>query len=112
MIEITNITNDPFQRHVITTETAPIILLLRYYPRPKFWTLSVEYQGVECNGLKLSLGTMHMRSRNLPFDFIVRDEGNTGIDPFEADDFSNLRCRLLMLERNDMDEIRGQPVPI
>jgi len=112
MIEIMNITADPYQRHVITTDTAPITLLLRYYPRAQFWTLSVEYRGVECNGLKLSNGVLHMRSRNLPFDFIVVDTGGNGIDPFSVDDFSTGRCRMLMLERADMESVRGQPVPL
>lgn len=112
MIEIMNITDDPYQRHIITTATAPIELILRFYPRAQFWTLSATYQGVESNGLKLSLGTLHMRSRNMPFDFIVVDTGGAGIDPFSADDFSNGRCKLLMLEREDMESVRGQPVPL
>lgn len=112
MIEITNITNDPFQRHVIVTDTAPITLLLRFYPRAQFWTLSVEYQGIPSNGYKLACGTLHMQSRNMPFDFIVADTGGTGIDPFSIDDFANGRCKLLMLERADMESVRGQPVPI
>jgi hypothetical protein len=112
MIEVTNITTDPFQRHVITTERGPITLLLRFYPRAQFWTLSVDYLGTVRNGLKLSMGTLHMRSANFPFDFIVTDNGATGIDPFTVEDFASGRCRLLMLEREDMEEIRGQPVPI
>ena len=112
MIEIMNITNDTFQRHIISTPTGAITLMLRFYPRAQFWTLSTVYSGVECNGLKLALGTLHMRSRNMPFDFVVVDDGGSGVDPFSVDDFASGRCRLMMLERQDMDEIRGQPVPI
>lgn len=112
MIEITNITSDTFQRHIITTVDAPIEIKLRYYPRAQFWTLSATYKGIATKGLKLSLGTLHMRSRNMPFDFIVNAAANTGIDPFAADDFSSGRCNLLMLERADMEVIRGQPIQI
>jgi hypothetical protein len=112
MIEIENITADPFQRHVITTPDGAVTLLLRFYPRAQFWTISAEYAGIKTNGLKLSLGTLHMRSKNMPFDFLVVDQENAGIDPFTADDFESRRCVLLMLERDDMEEIRGQPIAI
>lgn len=112
MIEITNITDDPFQRHIIIVDEAPVELTLRFYPRAQFWTLSTKYDGLHSKGLKMTLGTLHMRSRNRPFDFVIVGTAETGIDPFKIDDFSSGRCRLLMLEREDMESIRGQPVPI
>ncbi len=112
MIEIMNITNDPFQRHTIITPDGSIEIKLRYYPRAQFWTLSTKYKDVSCKGLKLSLGTLHLRSRNMPFDFIVIADTNSGIDPFTREDFATGRCRLLMLEKSDMESIRAQPVPL
>lgn len=112
MIEIQNITDDAFQRHIITFDEAPVTLLLRYYQRAQFWTISTEYKDIQCNGLKLSTGTLHMRSKNMPFDFIVTDNSSNGLDPFAPDDFSNGRCTLLMLERDDMERIRGQAIKI
>lgn len=112
MIEIQNITNDPFQRHVIVQPTGPVETFLRFYPRAQFWTLSVNYAGLSLKGVRLALGTLHMQSANFPFDFVVGDTGATGIDPFTIDDFASGRCKLFMLERTDMDDIREQPVPI
>ncbi len=51
-------------------------------------------------------------SNNLPFDFIVEDQSNNGIDPFRIDDFSEGRCALYMLEAAEMGEIRGDTVPL
>lgn len=112
MIEIQNITNDPYQRHVLLTADGNVELFLRFYPRAQFWTLSVAYNGRERHGVKLSLGTLHLQSANYPFDFVVGDSGATGIDPFTVDDFVSGRCRLFMLERADMDGIRGQPTAL
>lgn len=112
MIEVMNISDFPFQRHTIITPDAPITLDLRFYPRVGFWTVGIQYKNKTIKGVKLATGVLHMRSQNLPFDFIVVDASNNGIDPFKADDFSSGRCRLLMLERADMGVIRGQPVPI
>ena len=111
MLEIMNITDDPFQKHTVVSPVAPITLELRFYPRAQFWTLSIKYLEKVINGLKLSNGVLHCRSHNLPFDFIVVDKSNTGIDAFKADDFSSGRLRLIMLEREDMELIRGQPIP-
>lgn len=112
MIEIMNITDYPFQKHTIITPDAPVTVELRYYPKAFFWTISVRYKEKVVNGVKLALGVLHMRSQNLPFDFIVEDKSNTGVDPFKADDFSSGRSRLIMLERADMESIRREPVPI
>lgn len=111
MIEIMNISDDPYQKHTIVTPESPVNIELRFYPKAQFWTLSVRYGEKIINGLKLSLGVLHMRSHNLPFDFIAVDKSNTGIDPFKADDFVSGRIRLLMLDRQDMEEVRGQPIP-
>lgn len=112
MIEVMNITDYPFQKHTVITPDAPAAIELRFYPKAQFWTLGIRYKDKVIEGLKLSMGVLHARSQNLPFDFIVVDKSNTGIDPFKADDFSSGRCRLVMLERADMESIRGEPVPI
>lgn len=112
MIEVMNISDYPYQKHTIITPDAPITLELRFYPKAQFWTMGIAYKEKVISGVKLALGVNHVRSQNLPFDFIVVDKSNTGIDPFKADDFVSGRVRLVMLERADMESIRGEPVPI
>ncbi len=112
MIEIENITGEAHQRHTVLFEESEIIVVLRYHPTVEMWAFDVEYKGVQANGYKLSVGVLHMRSRNLPFDFIVTDQSGTGLDPIRLDDFTTDRCALYMLEADDMEDIRGAPVPI
>jgi len=111
MKKLQNITDEPHQRHTIVFEESEIVLSLRYLPTVEMWIMDVGYGDVSTHGLKLSVGVLHMRSRNLPFDFIVTDNIETGLDPIRADDFSTGRCAMYLLEADDMQEIRGAAVP-
>ena len=112
MIRIENISGETHQRHTVLFEESEIILTLRFHPTVEMWTFDTEYKGIVASGYKLSIGVLHMQSRNLPFDFVVVDQGSTGLDPIRLDDFSTDRCALYMLEAFDMEAIRDAPVPI
>lgn len=112
MIEIENIGNGALQRHVILFQQSEIILTLRFLPMVSIWVFNVEYKGKSANGLKLSCKTPHMLSRNFPFDFIVLDNSGAGLDPVDRNDFVNKRCSLFMLEPDDIETLRGQPVEV
>ena len=112
MIEIENIGNETLQRHIILFEESEIELILRYLPITSIWVFNVTYKGKSSNGHKLSNKTPHMLSTNFPFDFIVLDNNGTGIDPVDRNDFVNGRCSLYMLEPDDIERLRGQPVEI
>jgi len=112
MIEIENISNEALQRHVILFEESEITLTLRYLSVVSIWVYNVEYKGKQSNGHKLACLTPHMYSTNFPFDFIVRDNNGTGLDPVDINDFFNERCTLFMLEPDDIEALRGQPVEI
>lgn len=104
---IQNITDEPIQRHTILFGESEITLILRFFPRTESWSFDAEYQGRAVRGLKLSVGVLHMVSQNQPFDFLVTDRSNNGLDPFRRDDFLNDRCRLYLLEADEMADIRG-----
>ena len=112
MREITNVTGDPSQRHIIDLEGNEITLDLRFYPTVEQWCFDVTYKDKSVKGVKLSLGVLHINNTNLPFDFAVLDMSNTGIDPFKVDDFEILRCQLYILDPDDMETFRGVPVEI
>lgn len=112
MIKIENISDETHQRHTMLFEESEIILTLRYHPTVEMWAFDIEYKDVVASGYKLSIGVLHMRSRNLPFDFVVTDQGGTDLDPIRRDDFSTGRCALYMLEASDMEAIRDATVPI
>lgn len=112
MIKIENITNEPHQRHTVVFQESEITLVLRFLPVVQIWVMFIEYKGKTVNGAKLSVGTLHIRSRNLPFDFYVTDNSGSGLDPVRLDDFSANRCSLYMMEAEDMEQIRGGAVQI
>lgn len=110
MREITDITEDANQRHLISLDDGEIIFVLRFYPTIQMWSFDVDFQDKEVKGVKLSLGVLHIINENYPFDFVVTDLSGNGVDPFRVDDFSGGRCKLYILDPADMEQIRGVPV--
>ena len=112
MIRLDNITADAHQRHTIVFEESEIELVLRFHPTVSIWTFDATYKGTQVLGRKLSVGVPHMVSRNMPFDFLVSANAGTDLDPLRLDDFSIGRCTLYMLQADDMEVLRGAPVPL
>ena len=111
-VKIQNITDETHQRHTIIFDGSEIIVALRFHPTVEMWVLDIEYKSQLANGHKLSVGVLHMRSRNFPFDFVVIDAEDVGLDPFRRDDFSTGRCALYLLDAADMEAVRDAPVPL
>lgn len=112
MRRITNITEEAKQRHTILFQESEIVLRLQFNPTVQIWSFDAEYKNFRVFGLKLSCGVLHMRSKNQPFDFVIRDASGTGLDPFRSKDFSEGRCELYLVEPDELREIRGVAVPI
>ena len=112
MREITNITGDPSQRHIILLDGNEIIFDLRFYPTIQQWFFDVEFISESVKGVKLSVGVLHINNTNLPFDFVVFDLSASGIDPFKVDDFEAGRCKLYIIDPAEMETFRGVPVEI
>jgi len=107
MKRIINITGETIQRHTVLFEESEIVLTLRFYPKTQHWTFNAEYEDAAIHGVKLSVGVLHMVSKNQPFDLYCEDRSGNGIDPFQRDDFAKDRCRLYMLETEDMIGVRN-----
>lgn len=110
MRRINNIGDEGNQTHTIEFTDEDITLNIRFLSPVQIWQMSVTYQGREYNGMKMSVGVLHMRSANFPFDFIIEDTSGSGVDPYKQDDFINGRTILYMLDADEMEEIRGQEV--
>lgn len=108
---VQNIGIEAIQKHTILFGDSEIILTLRFLPRQTIWIMDIQYGDSYSYGVKLAVGVFHLFSRNFPFDFIVRDLSGEGIDPFKRTDFNNGRCELYLLEKSDMESIRGVEVP-
>lgn len=111
-VRIQNITDEAHQTHTILFEESEIELTVRFLPVVGFWFIDVSYGGRAAYGCKLSVGVLHLLSRNYPFDFTVRDLTSQGLDPVRRDDFITGRCALYMLDAEDMETIRDEPVPL
>ena len=111
-IRLNNITDDAHQLHAVRIDEAEVTVTLRYFDNVGMWTISAEYGERSAYGYKLALDTLHMQSRNFPFDFVVLDTSGSGLDPSRKDDFLTGRCELFMLNSSDMEDVRGGPVPL
>lgn len=109
MIVVQNITAERNQRHTIIFEESEVTLTLRFLPTVQSWFFDVEYNGKAVYGVRLACGVLHIESSNFPFDFFVPP---AAIDAFRATDFSEGRLSLVMLQADDMEAIRGAPVPL
>lgn len=109
--QISDITNEPFQRHIVLTPDGEITLTIRFYPAVEIWAMDVTYFDRSVYGIRLSASVSLLRDFNFPFDFLVLIADNSGIDPFRVDDFANGRCELYFASRKEMFELRGIEVP-
>lgn len=109
--QIGNIGSEAHQRHTLLFNESEIILTLRFLAPVGQWFFSAEYEGNRVDGIKITVGVLHMVSANQPFDFVVTDNSGEGIDPFRLDDFADGRCSLFLLEPADMFDVRGVEVP-
>lgn len=109
---INNITESREQQHIILFNEFEINFNLKYLSVAESWIVDVTYKEKTIYGVKLSVGVLHMKAQNYPFDFVVIDNENLGLDPVRIDDFSLNRCSIFMLESDDMENIRGFRVQI
>lgn len=99
---IQNITDDPYQSHIIKLEDSEIELKLRFMPKVASWFADFD----SIKGVRLSVGVRFLKAHSKDYDFICRDMSDNGIDPFRVDDFSSGRCELYLLEPDDVETLR------
>lgn len=108
---ITNITDEPSQRHTLFSGDEEITLILNFYEVTEIWTFDVEWRGVRKNGFMISLGCLHIQALNWPFDFFCSVTDGSGMAPFRLGDFSEGRAELYFVTADEMQQRRGLEVP-
>ena len=107
MIQI-NITNEPFQNFKLPFEDTQIEFELRYLVTVQYWQIDVKYKDeYVIQGAKLSAGVLMLSTFNKPFDIYIDDVGNIGIDPFDVHSFSDGYFTFNVVERSELDSLRG-----
>jgi hypothetical protein len=109
---LTGIISEPIQTFILPIDEEEATIKLQFAPVVQQWFFNVIYNGVNVNGVKLSLGVLHLRDYNFPFDFILQDTSNAGIDPFQVDDFFTGRIKMYILDAVEMAAIRGYNVKV
>lgn len=110
-IQITNITDEPRQRHIILARDEEITLTLNFFQTSELWTFDISWRGETFYGFMLSLGVLHIRALNWPFDFFVSVTDGSGMAPFRQGDFAEGRAELYFVTAEEMQELRGLAVP-
>lgn len=110
-VQIENLGSESYQIHNVIFEQSQVVIDLFFSPVVERWFFDVSYNGFSAKGIAVSLGTTHIKELNQPFDILCEDTSGLGIDPFQLDDFSSDRCRLYLLDRDDMFQLRGFDVP-
>ncbi|HCC76682.1 MAG TPA: hypothetical protein DEQ42_13500 [Shigella sp.] len=108
---ITNITDESIQRHTLIFDRGEAVVTLSHLPTVEMWKMRVEYNDDYIDGVKLSLGTLHFRHKNWPFDIALLCTDNSGIDPYRSDDFASGRIEMYLVTPEEMTEIRGGDLP-
>jgi len=110
--QVTNITDEPRQRHVLLVGDEEITVNLYFWETSEFWSMDISWRGEQFNGFMLSLGCLHIRSLNWPFDFFVSTTDSSGLAPFRLGDFSEGRCEMYFVDAAEMQDLRGLEVPV
>ena len=101
---------EPKQEITILYEDTVIKLDLKFRPTAASWTMDINFRDETLiNGKKLVMGIQLLKQFNKPFDIVLKENQNTGIDPFKQDDFKN-RVSVFLLERDDLIALRGYDV--
>ena len=111
MDQIDNITDEPIQRHILLFDRGEAVMTIRHLAAVEMWKMRVEFNGDYIDGVKLSLGVLHFRHKNWPFDIALLATDGSGIDPYRADDFASGRCQMYLVTPEEIIEIRGGDVP-
>lgn len=111
MIELKTISSEAYQLHTLLLANKEVGISLRYFPITQSWLMDVIYEGVSYKGIRLALGVLLLTGKNTPFDIVIRDNSNNGVDPILVDDFQKARCSFLILEADEAEQVRGYGVP-
>ena len=103
---ITSITSQPRQRLILRLENnESAIMRLYYYSSQKSWYFDIEYKDYINNGNKvvLTLNALRHLKNKLPFGISIISGSNA--EPFQLDDFVNKNVLMLLLNKEEVEEI-------
>lgn len=105
MKQINEITQDPYQEHLLIGEEGEQInLVMRYSDNQEGWIANITFGDTVINGIKLvsSVNILHSWRNIFPFGLAIActDKG----DPYYIDDFINSRAQMFLLNNEEKEE--------
>lgn len=110
-MKIIDISNETNSRFTIPFEDSDITMEIKFNDIIQSWNCNIFYEEQSFYGLKLICGSTILKARNLPFDFFIVNNLNSGLDPFLETDFSYGNYTLYLVTRDELTELRGYEVP-
>lgn len=103
---ITSITAEPKQRLVLKLDdNDTAIMHLYYYSSQRSWYFDIEYNGYKNNGNKVVLTPNALRHLRKKLPFGISFLAGSNADPFQLDDFANGTVMMLLLNKEDVQDI-------
>jgi hypothetical protein len=111
MIRLTSITSDPDQIHTVDFLADLVSIRIRFIETLQYWYMDVNYKGVDVKGIRVAAGVRLLKSNNFPFDIVVSDESENGLDPFRLEDMQQ-RMGIYIAEPDEIASVRGYVVEL
>ena len=107
MLTLEGITSEASQKFFVVIDEGTINFELTYKPAIKFWYLDISFKDFSFKGIKLvSSPNILCRYDNLlPFGLNI---SCIGVDPNNITDFSDKRCVINVLDKDEVDSIIKQ----
>lgn len=109
MKEITELTSDPRQEHILIGENGEeITVLLEYKDNQIGWFMNLTYEDTTINTIRLvtTVNLLHQWKNIFPFGLSITSVDNG--DPYELEDFINERIRVFLLNEEDRDALEEE----
>jgi len=109
MQELTELTNEANQEHIVKVITGELFTLqLFYLHRSESWYANIIYNDVVLNGIKInqSINVLRQYKNILPFGIACYSDYNT--DPFLLEDFAQDNYFLSILTSNEVVELENK----
>lgn len=110
MIEY-EVTNEPNQSFIIAFEDTTIEVTLEFMTIPSSWIMGLTYKDeILVEGLRLNSAVVALDTYNLPFDIYIEDVNDIGLSPFDVENFEDGLYTFNLIERDELELIRGYDV--
>ncbi len=105
---LNKITSSPYQQFFLTGITGiQVTMTLRYMPYQQIWTMDIQQGTFEVYGIQIVAAPNILRNYRNIIDFGITCLSTDSLDPLYVDDFSNQRCGIYLLDKDEVATIEA-----